>query len=981
QSIAISGKVLDEKGEGLPGVTVLAKGTTTGTITDIEGNYNLEVEEDATIIFSFVGYKTIEQPIMGRTVLDVTMELDITALEEVVIVGYGEVERRKLTESISVVDAEKINSVPLASFDNILQGAASGVQVAPGGGQPGTGVAVRIRGISSINLSSAPLYVVDGIPINGGDLTDDAQTGNGLANLNPNDIESITVLKDASATSIYGSRAANGVVVITTKKGASGKAKVRYSSQIGFSEFENPNNFGVMNNQEFISLAREANLNAGFDPEEFPLGDTINTDWVDEVIQRGRIEQHDLSLSGGTDQTNYFASMGYYNEEGIVTNTGFERLSGRLNLQQEFNKKGTLGVNLSISSANQQNRQGGGTSFRDPIYGAFFLSPLYPVFANEEQIANGEDYGTGYNFNTPGFANHNTVASQELNTNNVQTFRTIGNIFAAYEIFDGLRLKTSFGLDRADIREDEFLSPNYERGRTQGAQFEGLAIANSITEIDWTSTTTLTYEGKLTDDHEFTVLLGNELFESRSERNRAVGAGFASDRLRTVNSAARPDAVDTNFTGWTQASFFSKINYGFQDKLFLNVAVRADGSSRFAKENRWKPFWSVGAAYVLSEESFLSNAGFIDFLKIRAGVGTQGNNRIGNFDILTSYSFNANSNLNGQTVSGSAPANLGNLNVVWEQQFAYDLGLDVSFLDRFNLSAIYYNKVNNDLLLDRPISRTSGFNSIVDNVGELRNYGVEIELTAMTISTKDFTWRTDFQFSRNWNEVIDIPNEEGEIVDTGSENIIREGLPVNSWYMPQWAGVDPANGNPLWFDENNNVTSDYSRANFRVVGSPLPDFYGSFGNTFTYKGISLSANFYFNYGNEVYREVQRFIASDGRRFGRNQDRTQLNRWQKPGDVTDVPRIIRGNPNGGNISSRYLEDGSFIKLRNVSVSYNLPKVWLEKAKISNVRIYATGFNILTFTNFRGLDPETGVTSRDFGEYPNPRKILFGLEIEL
>ncbi len=987
EEVTVSGKVVDENNEPFPGVTVLVKGTTTGTVTDIDGNYSLTVEEDAVLVFSFIGFETQEISVTGRTVIDVSLAPDITTLDEVVVVGYGETERKKLTESISIVDAELIESFPAPSFDYIMQGAATGVQVAPVGGQPGGGVAIRIRGISSLTSSNSPLYVVDGVPINGGNLTDDALTGNGLANINPSDIETISILKDASATSIYGSRGTNGVVLITTKKGKPGKSKIRFSTQHGFTDFENPNNFEVMNNQEYIEYHREAAINAGGNPDDpsssvyFPLGDTINTVWTDHALQTGIIKRYDLSVSGGSDKTRYFSSVGYYDEEGIVRKTDFRRFSTRFNLDHEINEKASVGINISISDARQTNRQGGGTSFRDPIYGSFFLSPLYPIFANEEQITAGEDAGTGYNFNTPGFAGHNIVASQELNTNLVRTFRTIGNIYASFEVIPNLTLRTSFGVDRVDLQEDEFLSPRYETARTEGEETLGNVLASTIREVDLNLTNTASYSRDLGGGHSMEVLVGNELIESVSEQLRAEKEGFATDKLPTINSAttAVNDGVDTDWTSWRMASFFAKVNYTYNDKYLLNLFGRTDGSSRFGPDTRWGNFWGVGAGYVISEEDFMDGIDFVDFLKLRVGLGTQGNHNIGNFSWLTSYSFNRNTNLNGINLPGSRPSNLGDVGVTWERQFTVDVGIDVSLFNRLSLGVGYYRRNITDMLDEVPLSRTTGFNDITTNSGEMRNSGIEVEINSTNLRLGNFTWTSSLQFSKNKNEIIDIEN--GERVNTGDQEIQRVGESANSWYMAEWAGVDPATGRPLWFDEEGGLTSDFNNAATVIVGQQLPEFFGSFGNNFSYKGLTLSTSFYFNYGNDVYREVQRFLSADGARFGRNQSRDQLSRWQKPGDITDVPRIAQANGDGGNNhSSRYIEDGSFIKLRNVTLAYNLPQSLTSKLKVGNIRVYAQGVNLRTWTNFRGLDPETGLGSRDFGEYPNSRRVMFGIDVE-
>ncbi|WP_179213405.1 SusC/RagA family TonB-linked outer membrane protein [Ekhidna lutea] len=970
----VSGKVTDDTGETLPGVNVVIKGTTTGTTTDLDGNYRLQVNDGDILIYSFVGFEAQEINAGTRSVIDVTMG-GATELQEVVVVGYGESTTKKLTGSIDKVDAKKFEQVPLPSFDNILQGNVAGLNVQGTSGMPGGATNVRLRGIGSINAGSAPLYVLDGVPINVGDLSRDQQTANALASLNPNDIENVTVLKDASAAAIYGSRAANGVIIITTKKGKPGQTKFTLRVQQGVSE-RRDDPFDVMNSAQFTEYMREAVVNAGGNPDDagsastyYPIApDTVDTPWLDLAFQDGSLKSYELSASGGDDKTRFFISGSFLDQEGIAVQTQLERFTSRFNIDHSATEKLTFGVNLTIANAKQNGRYGAGTSFGDPIYGGMYLSPLYRIYATQEQIDNGEDRGTGFNFNTPGFSNHNHVATQALSSNVANTFRTTGKVYLNYDLLEGLTFNQSVGLDMVRINEDSWTSQNHPDGVNDG----GFVTAVSTFNRDYVITSTLNYNTSFNDVHNITVLAGNEFQSANRESIDVTANNFPSDKLRTINSGAENFGYGAFGTEWSIWGIFSRVNYNFDERYFVDVSVRRDGSSRFGANNRFATFYSVGAGWNIVDESFF-NVSFVDQLKLRGSWGTSGNQSIDNFASRGLYQFGS---YDGQSVS--FPSQLDNPDLTWEQSQQVDIGIDYSlFQGRLNGSIDYYNKETTDMLLEVPISRTTGFEELDQNLGTMVNKGWEFTLSSVNLQMGDFSWATDFNISVNDNEITSLP--EGADIPDGN-NIQRVGESVNSWYMPVYAGVNPANGAPLWYDEDGNVVTAYGQADRQIVGNPVANVLSGLTNTFQYKGLSLSAFLFLSHGNDVYRSVSRFINSDGSRFGRNQSTEQLRRWQQPGDITDVPIIKQGNTDGGNnASTRQIHDGSFLRLRNVTVAYNLPANMASKMKLTSVRIYAQGQNVKTWTKYPGLDPEVGIDGVDFGLYPQPRSYTVGIDI--
>ncbi|MDN5200068.1 TonB-dependent receptor [Fulvivirgaceae bacterium BMA10] len=972
----ISGKVTAEDGEGLPGVNILVKGTTVGTITDAEGSYQLDIPDDATtLIFSFVGYLTEEIEIGDRTVVNVTMTPDINQLTEVIVIGYGTQSKESLTGSVETVGAEKLQQVPLPSFEQTLQGNVAGLQAVVNNGQPGADVQVRIRGIGSITASSEPLYVIDGIPVQTGDITRLNETANTMSGINPNDIETVTVLKDASATAIYGSRGANGVILITTKSGGKGKAKIDIRSQVGFNSVAQDNILQPLNREQYTELYLEGWMNRGetlaqaqarFD-NDFPQPG-VDTDWLDAITRTGINQSYDLSASGGTDALTYFASGSYFKQESHIIGSQMERFSSRLNLSLNLTDKLKVTNNITVSNVDQQGFSDG-TAWANPMYNALLLAPTIPI--RDDQ---GRFYGDHRNFFMGG---NNPVGSLSGDdTREFDQLRIIDNISAEYEIVQGLKLKTAWSVDFIRINEFFFRNGRYGDGRNVG----GRGQESRISDFNWIGTQTATWGKTFNEAHNVDVLVGYEAQKSNRDRVLAVGEGYPNPTLRTLASAANPTTASSDRSEYSFSSLFSRFNYDFKNKYYASFSIRRDGSSRFGSNSRYGTFWSVGGSWRLNQEDFLSNVSFISDLRLRTSYGVTGNAALGNFPSVGLYAFGADYD----GVPGSRPSQIGNPELTWETQENFNVGLDFGLFGG-KVSGIleYFNRVSSDLLLDVPISSTTGFTGLLQNFGEMKNSGWEITLNADVINKGDFVWNTGFNITFLKNEVTKL-NE--EFID-GSK-LRRQGEDFQSFYMWEWAGVNPDDGAPLWYTDSTRTetTSNISEAERFLIGkSATPDFFGGFNNTLSYKGLSLSFQFNYSIGNYVYDATAWVIQGDGRFTPRSQSTLVLDRWQQPGDITNVPRFSWGNRSSSNQrnSTRYLYDASHIRLRNITLSYNLPSTLTDKLNLRSLRVYSTATNLWTWTRDGDLylDPEQQINGVANGVVPNVKTIAFGIDIGL
>jgi TonB-linked SusC/RagA family outer membrane protein len=1004
QNQVVRGKISSEEGRPLDGATITLKGTKTATVANADGNYSITVPSGSpTLLFSSIGYLPIEQTVTGGTV-DIILKKDDRRLSEVIVVGYGQTQKRTVSGSISRIGAREIENQPVQSFESAIQGKAPGVVIENASGKVGQGIKVRIRGTSSLSASSQPLYVVDGIPLTTTSQSDiNNEPTNPLMDLNPNDIESLEVLKDAAASAIYGARAANGVVLITTKKGTrNNKTIIELNTNFGIS---NPTTKrGFLNAKQYVQLITEAvtndgkydfanNIN-GFTSEQEAIDFYYNfikdnyldplslgTDWQNAAVdvnyedqqyrKNALARQVDLSVRGGNEKTRFFAS-GYYNDqEAIVIVNRFKRFGGRLNLDHSISDKLSVGINMSMTRS-QLDRVTNDRAFSTPgqIMAQIPISPLF-------------DPATGdYNANT---LYPNGLLDAKYNSDKQVTYRNVGNIFANLSILPTLSFRSEFGADILNMTQETFADKRTQDGQGigQGEFFTSQNVSfNTNNYFTWAPTT-------------------GEKFKS----NTLVGMSYLQNDLRQSNQQAEdyPSAAVKNLAGATNVTFGNSVNgrYNFlsyflrtnltwNEKFLFGGSVRVDGSSRFGPENRYGVFPALSAGWILSEENFLKSSNLINYLKLRGSWGITGNAEIGEHQFLDLFQV---SNYPG--LPGFIPFQLGDASLKWEKTTQVDIGLEFGLWNgRVSGEMDWYNKQTRDLLLAVNVPATNGYfdnvnflNTIFQNLGSLENRGFELLINSRNIESKNFKWTTSFNIGFNKNK---IKNIEGQIIEGSEFQRAVEGQPMGVFFMPKFIGVDPANGDALFLDDDDKPTNDYNAAKRQVVGDANPDFTGGLNNTLSYKGFDLGIFFTFVSGNDVYNNAGRFMTSG---FGQgldNQTTEVLGRWQKPGDITNVPRLGIFMSTGERTSSRWIYDGSYIRLRQLSLGYNLPATVNSRLKITGARLFVAAANLWTATDYIS-DPEvntlgTRVTAvqnitggTDFYTIPQPRTFSLGVNV--
>ena len=973
----VSGRVTDEEtGQPLQGATVLVKGTTSGMLTNANGEYILDVPPIGEIlVFSYVGKQPMEISINGNTIINAQLKPDITTLEEVVVMGYTRTSKQKQISSVAIVGADKIENVPLPDVNQLIQGQAAGVLSTGGSGQPGSSQTVRIRGTGSINAGRGPLYVIDGVIVETGDFV---ATGSSdiLANLNANDVESVNILKDATAISLYGARGANGVIVINTKRGVEGKTQITGRIQGGFSE-ANLNGFEMMDAQQLLQYERELLEAAGnFSQAEIeelrPLSlANVNTDWLDLAFNRGQQQMYEFSARGGSRTTRFFVSGNYFLQEGSVALSGFERYSVRSNIDHQAGDKFDLSMDINLSYTDQSNAFSG-NSFLSPISGALSNSPWTRVRdpLTGELLVGRTPNDPIESLNFESFLRDNFVRTNQLNVNYSRNFRTLGNFTAGYKILDNLRLQQKLAVDLINVSEKQQLHPE----TPDGFRFNGLVSDVFTPSLTYTLQTLLTGNHTFNDVHNIDGVAGFEFQKNDTERFFAQGQGFADGRLRNLSSSAIPTGVGGTGTSYSFLSYFAQGNYNYDNTYYLSASIRRDASSRFGENNRWGTFYSVGGSWRMSELAFFQKIKGLTNLKLRASFGTSGNAGIGNFQSLATYSFG--SSYDGSP--GSAPTQVPNPDLTWESNESTNIGLDFGFFeDRINGTVEVYRRTSRDMLLNRPLSATSGFTSVLRNLGDMKNEGLEITVNAQPFVGRNFKWDVDFNISFNRNEILSLADTSE--IPNGIQ-IWQVGQPIRSWYLRQWAGVNPADGTPLWADGEGGVTGTWADAPEQIVGNAEPDFVAGLTNTFTFKSLSLSFFLYAVQGHEVYDITRFFIDSDGSNFGENRPLYASDRWRQPGDIAERPQaIFGGNNNANENSTRYLFDGSYIRLRNVVLGYVLPPTWTKTLSLSSIRIYGQGQNIFTLTDYPGWDPELAESGAEFFRYPTSRSYTLGIDV--
>ena len=946
QTIPISGTVTSAADKmPMPGVTVQLKGTQKGSITDINGNYKLEVPAKAILVFSFVGMKLQEVPVEGRKQIDVVMDEERVDLGEVVVVGYSTSSKKLISGSISTVNEKELENLPIRTIDGVLQGKAAGVSVNQNSGTPGGRNAIKMRGGSSINASNQPLIVVDGVPtITGsfGQIGYSGQEIDAMSDLNPNDIESFTILKDASATAIYGARASNGVILITTKKGNSQRTNVNLSTSYGWQTMPAERIPHLMN-------AAQWNEYKGTDVKG------IDTDWMKEILQVAPTSNTELSVSSGNDKTRLFISGNLYSQDGTVKSTSFNRYSGRINVDHKLLPDLTIGGGVSMTYSVNYRVEGDQTLY-GPLPNALSIPAIYPVYN-----ADGS-----YNEDGP-YANPLAIINETKNV--AYTNRNNGNIYVEYKFLDGFTFNTKWSADIYNLREHE-----YDPITTaQGKKYNGLGIEGTTYVSNLVGSNVLQYVKTVNKVHNFEAMAGFS-FEKYARRTTYIEAtNFPNENFQYINSAGTIRAASASALDRGMTSYFGQFKYNYMYKYIFTLTARADGSSKFGSNNRFGYFPAGSFAWRLTEEPFMKNIHVISDLKIRTSFGLTGNDGIGDFASLGLYK----GGYNYSQQSGIQPTQLPNPNLKWETTRQMGLGIDLGLLkDRISIVAdIYYNKTS-DLLLARPIPLSSGFSSITSNIGDMENKGVEFVLNTVNVQG-DFTWNTSLNFSANRNKVLKLFNGQ-PITDQGrGNNWVMEGEPIGVFVGYNFLGIDPTTGKEVYEDLNGDgvITTD----DRKITGNPNPDFTLGLTNTFAYKGFDFSFFLHGVFGNDVYNGTWMYLQAP---TDLDQQTTAiLQAWKKPGDVTDIPRITDGLK-----SSRFIENGSFLRIKNVTLGYTLSKDLLKKLWLKSARIYVSGQNLYTFTAYTGMDPEVNyystdniIMGTDFFTYPQSRTILVGLNI--
>ncbi len=1008
----VTGIVKDADGTTIPSVSVVVKGTNTGTLTDLDGKYSIAVpDEKAILVFSAVGYTTQEVTVGTRTLLDVILQTDEKTLGEIVVVGYGTQTKRDVTGSVSSIKSKDMQGIAATSVDALLQGKASGVQVIQNTGSPGAEVFVRVRGSASLRADSRPLYVIDGVPMNNiGGTTLDAggQRGSALADINPTDIESMEILKDGSATAIYGSRASNGVILITTKRGKEGKARFNFDGYYGVQSLAKK--LDLLNGSEFTTILTETinnrnnispgsvDLTKGGYPESFVGG--TNTDWQNEVFRDAPISSYNFSVAGGQDKLKTFFSLGYFNQSGTVIGQEYTRLNGRINVDYQASDKFKVGSSITYSTSNSR-RVTNDFSGSSAIGNALLRNPNLPV-RNANGTYSIDPLGRNGTENPVMLANEIDFRSKQK--------RFIANISGEYKIIQGLSLKSVLGYDNLGDRTQRFV-PNFVLFTGGVSQAQSLSSETGT----WVNDNTINYNKTFNETHRLSVLGGIGLQGSASTFLQASGSGAGSNIIKTLAVATADLPFNFN-SEWRLFSYFGRANYSFRDKYIVEASFRSDGSSRFGANKRFGFFPALSAAWRVIEESFLKDQKLFSDLKLRAGIGVTGNQEgLENFGSLTRYRTGANYD----GIAGITQNNVPNPNLGWESTTTTNVGLDAGFFDnRINLTLDLYLKKTDNLLFTRQLPWTSGFSDIAnENVGSLENKGIDLSLS--TVNTKGaFRWTTDFNISFNQNKITSLPVNGSAGSDLifkmpdaysveGPYTIYRVGQSVGAFYGYRFDGVFatdeevPANlkeqgrnanffgGYPKFYDINNDGA--YDRQNDRlVIGNALPTHTGGMTNNFSFKGFELSVFMNWSYGNQINNMTNAVLTSLADDF--NQNRAVLTRWQKPGDVTNTPRpMYIANSFQGiaftDASSRYIEDGSFLRIRNINFAYNFPTTWLTKAKLSSAKLYVSAQNMFLFTNYSGYDPESQNTGGgivpslgvDYLTQPVPKIIMVGFNL--
>lgn len=993
QAVSVSGTVTSKAdGTAVPGVNVIVKGTNTGTVTDIDGKYNINVpSENDILIFSSIGYTIQEIPVNGRAIIDIQLLEDIQSLEEIVVIGYGTQKQREVTGSISTLEAKQLEDQPVGQIAQKLQGRIPGVQINQASGTPGGGMAIRIRGAASINAGNSPLYVIDGFPIVGD-----------INNINPNEIESFSVLKGASAAALYGSRAANGVVLITTKRAKNGQTQIQFNATYGRANVPQKGRADMMNAKEFLQYKKEFFEDkiryegyTGGIPEIYQNPDAYtgeNTDWYDELLQTGIQNSYNLSFLSGKDKFNSATTIGYYKEDGTVINSGYKRYSLRSNNEYQVNDFIHVGVNVAPTYQSSENQQTGGTHGSNYLYGAL-ITPA--IFSPDDR---NEDGTEKLNFTAPSlFTFPNWKKSMSDRINLTSSIRLLSNAYAEIDFLENFHFKSSLSLDLGSFKH-RFFNPS-----TAGDIFAPppkMATGSYTTNLynSWLTENTINFDKTISENHHVNALIGYSAQKFSQENNSLTGTDFPDDAISWIDAAAIRNG-SSNITEWSLLSMYSRVNYNFKGKYLISASIRRDGSSRFGSENRWGTFPSISAGWIITDEGFAENWNTLSYLKIRAEYGESGNFNIGNYNQFGNIS-STNYVFGDQLVQGRSPVSIGNSQLTWETTRGMDVGLDLGFFDdRVSLTFDYYDKTTSDMLYQIDIPNGAGFSNIQDNIGEFHFWGYEFGASTINF-VGDFRWNTDFNVSINRNEVIQLGTNNTPIGGIGnySNTIWRTevGRPIGQFYGYVFDGIymtqeefdsqpkhlTSAVGTMRMKDVNGDGVINTDDKTY--IGNPNPKFIFGINNSLYYKNFDLNIVMAGAYGGQMYYALAEWSETLEGAF--NVEKHVKDRWrslENPG-AGIVGRTLSGTTEfPRNVQSRLVLDASYLTVKNITLGYTLPKL---SEFVNKLRVFASVQQALVLTNYKGSSPEASLNGLnglqegvDFNPYPVPRTVALGLNL--
>jgi len=971
----LSGRVIDAKGEPIPGANISVKGTTIGTITDMDGNFSIDVNPNQILTISFIGYETKTIPVSNQKTLNVVLKETVNQLDELVVVSYGTQKKRDLTGSVSKIDAGELESFPVGQFAQKLQGQVAGVQINQSTGQPGKGMGFRIRGAASINGGSSPLFVVDGIPVN-----------MDLSSINPDEIETFSILKDAAATSLYGSRAANGVVLITTKKGKAGKPSISLKADWGSSDFAMDYRpiMGGEERRQYIydglvagqikKGKSEADAMAYADGEiddYAPVPWCGYTDWDDVLFKKGNHQSYEASLSGGTDRFKYYSSLSYLKQDGIAINSGLERISGRLNVDFQATSKLKLGANVLFATVNQD-VYSEGTSYSSPFYTSRnAVVPSDPIY-NEDGSWNRDLIRIG---------DRNPLLSATYDYQREYVTRTFNTIYGEYEFIKDLKFKSTFSYDYVITKGKDWSDPRTSNGDDiNGGMSKKYYEYNKMVWANQVS-----YKTSIARDHHIDALVGYEIDDQYRDYLSGYATNFATHDKNQISNGMKTESVGGNDTRTRMVSYLTRLNYDYKNKYYLGGSFRTDGSSRFQRDNRWGSFWSISGAWRIIEEEFMSpTKDWLTDLKIRASYGVNGTLPSDYFGYMGLSSLT-----NGYLEQpGIIQSQLRNDDLQWETNYNLNLGLDFALWNRINVTLEYYTRTTKNLLMDRPISMTTGFSSYLMNIGEVKNKGVELEISSTNIQTKDFSWNTTFNISHNKNKIVTLDGMQTEI-KSGSQ-IRKVGKSYRTFYMIEFAGINPETGAPQFYtndvDENGNyikdITEEINKAHAIVLDKHAePNAIGGLSNTLRYKWFDLNFMFSYQFGGYSYDNWAQKTEHGGNDLEANIPSYYKDSWKKPGDVTKYELFYEKPSVAMNkvTTTRRLHSTDFIRLKTLTFGFTVPKDWTRKIGIENVRLYASANNLWTWAAYDYYDPEAVSGGTAIWGTPPLKTVTFGINV--